>query len=250
MALDKIAYAAIALSAIGTGVSYYGQRQAADSSAAIAAYNARVQERNASAQLRLQLAQAEMNKKALDMQALAQEQAARLAFQNAETMRSDAATQSAIDRAEREKARRDHIRLIASQRAKIAGSGNTETGSPLMVLAETARLTQLDLEEQAYASDLDRRARLREADLTEFQGRQGLFEAGMTRFNKGFESLRAASARVGFANARTGIRLGRLAAAADNSAMRTSATAGLISGLASTGFSYHQTRQNLPAARS
>lgn len=248
MALDKIAYAAIALSAIGTGVSYYGQHQAAKSNAAINAYNSRVQERNASAQLRLQLAQAEMNKKALDMQAAAQEQAARLAFQNAQAMRSDAESQAAIDRAEKEKSRREHLRLLATQRAKIAGSGMVESGSPLMVLAETARLTQLDLEEQGYASDLERRQRLREADLTEFQGRQGLFEAGMTRFNKGFESLRALSAQAGYNNARTGIRLGRLASAAETSAMRTSATAGLISGIASTGSAYYSTRQNMPSA--
>jgi hypothetical protein len=252
MAIDKIAaiaYMSIAASAIGTGVSYYGQRQAANSAAAIADYNARVQERNASAQLRLQLAQAELNKKALDMQAAAQEQAARLAFQNAEAMRMDADAQSAIDRAEREKARREHLRLMATQRAKVAGSGMVESGSPLMVLAETARLTQLDIEEQAYASDLDRRARLREADLTEFQGRQGLFEAGMTRFNKNFESLNAASARAGYANTRTGIRLGLLGARADASAARIGANASLLSGLGSAGTNYYYARNELPKAR-
>lgn len=243
--------AAVAVSAVGAGLSYYGQRQAAATNLSLANYNAEVQGRNQRMQLELGLANAEMQRKQAEAQANYQAAAAQAGINNAEATRQWADAAWEQRRNEMDKQRRDNLRLRATQRSKIAGSGLVESGSPLAVLAETAGQAQLDLEEQAWAADVERRQSYAEARNQEFEGQLGIFQSGMTRQAAGQQSaLDVAAARAGFGNGMASIRLGMAGARADASASRWSAGAGLVSNLGSAAFMGYQMGYNVPRAKS
>lgn len=180
--MPSLAVAAIAASVVGAGISAYGQYQSGKTQAAIAAMNAKEQERQAAntlrtleAQSRMQAAQAEMNFKMRKAEADAR-------ASNAEQLAAQAQQQDAINRANMRKRREDFQRQQAEQRTAIAASGLVEaSGTPLDLLAETAAAIQKDASEQQFAAEQQRRTIFREADMERLGGELALQGATLDR---------------------------------------------------------------------
>ena len=240
-----VGWTAVAMSAVGTGVSVYSAYQSAATNEAIANRNAKIQSQNQRAQLQLGLAQAEMQTKQADAQADAQAAAAQAGIRNAEATRQWADAAWDARRNDMEKQRRENLRLQARQRSQIAKSELVETGSPLAVLAEQAGAMHLDLEEQAWLADVERRQSYADARNQEFEGKMGMFASGMTRMVGGQQAaLDTAAARAGFANGMSAIRLGLAGARAESSAMRWQAAGNFASNLGSTAYMGYQMAYN------
>ena len=197
--------------------------------------------------MQIGLAQAALDERTAKAQAAAQEAAAQAGISNAESARQWADAAWRARTWDMEKQRRENLRLSARQRSKIAGSGLVETGSPLAVLAETAGQMQLDLEEQAWMANAERQQGYQEARNQEFEGRMGLFQAGMTRTTGMAQAgLNSNAARAGFANGMQQIRIGLAGARADSSAMRWQAGSQLVSNIGSTAYMGATLRYNAP----
>jgi hypothetical protein len=182
--------ASAAATVIGAGVSAYGQVQSGKTQAAVAAANAKEQERQAAntlrtlqAQSRMQEAQAEINFKMRKAEADAR-------TSNADQLAAQAQQQDAINRANLRKRRGDFARQQAEQRTAIAASGVVEaSGTPLDLLAETAAAIQQDANEQQFTAEQQRRTIFREADLERLGGELALQGATLDR-NTGLTAAR------------------------------------------------------------
>lgn len=238
MALTTSAYigiASIVAGAVGTGVSYYSQSQAAASARSIADYNAKLSRQNAANNLGIQQAQALGEQRQLEAAAAAQQQ-------NARTIRTTADDQAAAGREDIRAKRVEGARLMAIQRARIAKSGIVESGTPLDILADTAAEIQhgaeLDLYEQNQARDQAYRA--------------AAFEdagAGATLLNADSAKLKGTAAYAGYRNQLSQINLQRLTGQQQASAAQTAATGTLLQGIGSTAYQGYQMKQNAPKAK-
>ena len=144
---------------MGTGISIYGQQQAAKTAQKAAEFNAGQNDANA----RETAAAAEYNASLLENQALQAEMDSR------ETIR---------------RRRIESKRYAETQRARFAASGVTEAGSPLETMAETAALLEMD------AQEVNRQAQVRTAQLragARETRRTGFFQAGQYTAQAGFE---------------------------------------------------------------
>lgn len=68
--------------------------------------------------------------------------------------------------------RRMNRLTMSSQRAQLAKMGVSETGSPLAVLAETAGLLEMQVQDEKRANEARRRAGFASAEMTRVEGRQ------------------------------------------------------------------------------
>ena len=176
--------ASIAASAAGAGMSYYGQQQQAKNAQNVANYNAQIQQQNA----RIQQQVAQQNS-ALAMSQYQQGQ------NNATTLQNQALAQEAQGRERADRMREDQSRQLALKRSQYAASGVVNEGSPLAVLADTARLTELNIQDAAHQTELERQSTLHKADQERYQAGSSLFDAGM-------ENLKAdAALRIGYRQA-------------------------------------------------
>lgn len=215
---EYVAIGSLILGAVGGGVSYYQGQKAASAQANIGRYNfmlqqqaamnqaqtAKMQQQAAIQQANMQMAmqnqQAHIAQQAASSQAAMMDHAARVQqaqaalnnqmqmqaaqarLNNATAMAANAETQTAVDRTNAAKQRDEYRRMQAIQRAKIAGSGVVESGSPLELLAETAGSMQQALNEGHYQSDLQRSKSLGEAALENFGGQLDQAQAGLNLF--------------------------------------------------------------------
>lgn len=241
-----VGYAALAASAVGAGVSAYGQHQAAKQSEQIAKYNYSLQMQQARQSQQMAMFQQDaMNQQAAVMEAqaginnaLAQAEAqARL--NNAAALRQQADVQAKAGRENFRATQRDNQRLVAIQRARMAKSGTVESGSPLEILAETGGEMQMALNEQHYQDDIARRKTLGEAAMEEFGGKlasaganaqaqAGRAEADFTRVAANLEGARGAAA---LSQGRREARIGLMTGQANAQGQRTAAWGSLISGV-------------------
>jgi hypothetical protein len=184
-ALTALAIGAMAASAVGTGVAIYGQRQQAKTAKAVGEYNARVDEQNATA-------------------------AAQAADYNAKLGENEA-IQTELDNSESVRRKRlESARYASTQRARFAASGVTDEGSPLLVMAETNKLLEMD------AQEMNRQASIKAAQLraqAKETRRTGLFQSSQYTSQAGFS---------------------RAYGAASASAANTQAAATLIQGIGNT----------------
>lgn len=223
----------LAVSAVGTGAAVYGQRQAARTTEQFARFNAMVEANNARLNHRMMLAQAESQRRALEAEAAMQSN-------NAQMLRQMANAQAGADRENIRRTREDHMRFQAIQRAKVASSGILEEGSPLEVLADTAGLMELTLQDLHYESDLNRRSLLWQADVTQAGAGATLFQARAT-------GLDVAAANAGL---RQGLRqadITQRAGLAQASGMRRDSVATLLTGIGGAGMSYAGARGFTPS---
>jgi len=174
----------LVVSGVGTGLSYYGQQQQAKNAQNVANYNAQIQQQNA----RIQQQVAQQNA-ALSMANYQQQQ------NNAQTIQNQTVAQEAQGREQTARMRQQQQRQLGLVRSQYAASGVVNEGSPLAVLADTARLTELNIQDSAYSTELQRQQTLQRADQERFQSGSSLFDAGM-------QNLQAAAAtRIGYRQA-------------------------------------------------
>jgi|GEM_PF-3112734 len=98
-------------------------------------------------------------------------------FNNAEMLRNQAEAEAALERDKLRQVRVRLERLTSMQRARIAGSGVVESGSPLDVLAESGGEIEQVLNEQHYQANIDRMQGMRQAALEEFGGKLAFADA-------------------------------------------------------------------------
>ena len=208
--------ASLLISAAGTGLSYFGQQQQAKNATAVANYNAQIQQQNADMQARMAQSQANTNAQIASAQY-------QQGINNSITLRNQATAQEAQGREQARRMRENQDRMIGLQRAKFAKSGVVNEGSPLAVLADTARLTELNVQDASHQAELDRQTSLHRADLETFQ-------AGFSLIDVGQEQFKAQAADAGRRIAYREADLTRLSGAANAQGYRIGAAASLISG--------------------
>jgi hypothetical protein len=162
-----VGVALLAGSAVGMGVQYSAQKQAASNQEAMARYNYAIQQQN----IRQQQAMAEWSAR---MQAKQSEGNAAIAKQTAETnarnIENQAQGQLSRGVEEQRRTREDQLRLSAIQRARAAKSGVANAGSPVEVLAESARYMQLALNDAWYETNTKRDSLLWDAKMQRYGG--------------------------------------------------------------------------------
>jgi hypothetical protein len=210
----------IASAATGAAVSYNAQKSSADLASATAEYDALLQERQARIAQRNTELQATVNQAALRSDEQQQLNQAAALEKHAEAQRS-------AGREATRRARLNGARLQARQRARLAGSGFINEGTPLDLLAEAAGNIQLELNDQQYAADLDATKTLNQASLVRRGASQTGFQASLTRLDQDAAATRT---RAELRNA----ELTRLTGTSTAAGLNNSATASLLTGFTNT----------------
>jgi hypothetical protein len=169
--------AGVAAMAVGAGMQYSAAKQAASDQAAMAKYNYAIQAQN----IRQQQAMAQWS---AGMQARQAEGNAAIARQTAETnarnLENQAQGQLLRGVEEQRRTREDQLRLAAMQRARVAKSGVAGgVGSPVEVLAESARYMQLALNDAWYETNTKRDSLLWDAKMQRYGGDVASAQYGM-----------------------------------------------------------------------
>jgi hypothetical protein len=232
-----LAVASLAVGAVGTGMSYYAQQEQAANAQAVANYNAAVAQQNAQiqAQMAAQQAQYQAQQQAAFAEAQAQAQQ-----NNAIALEQQAEAAAARGREAARRMRMEHEAMLAMQRGKFAKAGVVNEGTPLLVLAEEAKLGELSVADALYQADLERSGKLYSAQLQRSDADMSLIAAEQARVQGEYDSL-AAAAGLDIANNQA--ELVRLQGASDAYNYRMGANASLISGITSgvgtaTNFAY------------
>lgn len=208
----------LAATAVSTGLSFYGQQQQAKNASAIANYNYEMQRRNAEVNARMAQQQAQWNQQS----AMAQYQAQQ---NNALALEQQARATEAQGREQARRMREEQDALLARQRAAYGASGVVNEGTPLVVLADTARKTELDIQDKAYQTELESRQWLRKAEDERFQSGFSLMDAQLAEYE-------GAAANIGKQMAYRQADLSRMSGMATAQGYRNQSYATLISGAA------------------
>jgi hypothetical protein len=148
----------VALSAIGTGVAYYGQQQAAKTQETFALLNAQAGQAQAQMQSRLATANA-----AFEAQKTSNEQQA--AQVTAAGLRDEAEQRTRAGQINIARQQEDQARFRSMLLARAGKSGTVAgTGSSLDILASAAELQALENAESHYQTQIQRRQLFREAE--------------------------------------------------------------------------------------
>jgi hypothetical protein len=199
-----IAGVAIAASLASAGMAYYGQQQQAASAERLANYNFAVQKQQMEMQAR--------------MQGIAADQQYQAGLQNASAMENQAlrVEQEARERAKR--MRSENERLLGEQRARFGKAGVTSTGTPLAVMAESAGLMELAVNDELYKADMERSSFYRKAEVEKWQAGYSLIDKAAADYNFASSTFRANPILLEGQNTAT--------------ALRTNSYGSLISGVA------------------
>jgi hypothetical protein len=172
-------YAAVSAAAAvaGAGVSIYSANEQSQAQAAMAEYNRMAAEQNASWQ-RLageRAAQAEQfNAQIAGFNADAQGQQAQMnrqmLGQQSDQLRAQATAQDAQARDQAGRIRAEKDRILGLQRSQFAAGGVTPEGSPLAVLADTANLYEMQVNDTKLLANLETNKKRREAGLNDIIG--------------------------------------------------------------------------------
>lgn len=270
-----------------SGISLIAQQSAASQAAAnaqaVANYQAQVAQQNAQLQYQISTQQAHYAAEAAALNAQNAQNQQNLFLANAQISEMNAATakqlyearaqeqlRSAKDfelqaEARRAQTREEARRLreqgqqrIAQMRAKYGASGVTFEGSPLVVLADAARLIETGVQDAVYIGELEARKHFRSAEIERYGAGLTLLESDIVQKNyaaQGFEfGAQAYSAELSKLNAENQImaatydthiaaarlkldqqqaELIRMGGAVQASNIRAESTANLFGGLAS-----------------
>jgi hypothetical protein len=159
------------------GVSIYSSNEQSQAQAAMAEYNRMAAEQNASWQ-RLageRAAQAEQfNAQIAGFNADAQAQQAQMnrqmLGQQSDQLRAQATAQDAQARDQAGRIRAEKDRILGLQRSQFAAGGVTPEGSPLAVLADTANLYEMQVNDTKLLANLETNKKRREAGLNDIIG--------------------------------------------------------------------------------
>lgn len=202
-------YSGVASAVVGIGTSLIGgsmqasaqqaaaeaQMQEAENTRAIAQYNANIQRQNNQVSYQMALYQASYSTQLAQMNqammignaqmAETQGAYARKAYEqeveNAKQKELQASASRAQAREAADREREKNRQQLATIRSKYGAAGVAFEGSPLVVLAEAARLGESAVQDIAYSGELQSRKELREAEIERFKGYGTLLEA------KGFD---------------------------------------------------------------
>ena len=260
------------VSLIGSGISFYAQQQQASSAESVANYNFEMQKRNN-----------EQNKKIAERQQVWQQQAfannqattarnaaqaravaqanANASNQNAAILANQGRAAESIAREEARRKRQENDKVLALQRGRYAKSGVTNEGTPLSIMAETAGLLELSIQDAAYQADMTGRAFDRKADLARFEGRTALYEGALAGvdsqesinqsvFDAGVSRYEAAAKEAGFAIQLNQARIDQFAGLSTAKGLRTASYGTLLSGVgeaAASGASIYKTYKDQTA---
>lgn len=218
---EGIAVASVIATAAGTGISMYAQQEQAKAAESAANYNYAIERQNAA----VSAAMAERNAQMAQQQAQAQYQ---VGVNNAAALDAQAL---AIENQSREQARRlreENDRTKALQKARYAKSGVTSEGSPLAVMAETAGLLELGVQDGTFAADLEARNYRRAAEGERYQAEFSKLDEHLARYNE-------AAAKTGYAIDLNAAGVNRMARQNDAASMWTSSYGTLLTGLKGIG---------------
>jgi len=216
-----ISTAAVSLgaTALSTGLSMYGQQQQAGNARRIGAYNAAIQEQNADVQ-------AMMTQYQYGMDATRAQAQYDAGMMNAQSIANQVPGIEAQSREQISRMRDQQDRVIGSQRAAYGHSGVTIEGSPLEVLADTARQTELGIQDEAYKAELMRRDKLREAEMARYQAGFSLLDAAQAKY---MGQIAGITKQIGY----QGANMTRMQAASDAQGLQMQSYATLASGIGS-----------------
>ncbi len=226
--------------AVGAGVSAYGQYQAGQMQQSIANFNAAAQEKNARMQLMSMQASTAMQKQAAAANFALASQQAQAHYLNAKSLENQALGQDRINREIIRRRREQFAEAQGAQRASIAASGVVESsGTPMDLVAEMAGTIQRDQEEQGYNFELQRRTIFREAEMERLGGDLAMAGATLDRSSSLREaSLTAAGARMQYLSGRREAEITRLSGDAARQAGNIGAAATLFSGVGGVARTY------------
>lgn len=218
---QAIPLAALALTAVGTGISVYGQMQQAQQAAQMAAYNQQVQQQAAMIARNNAMMQNEMaarQTQIMQAQIKAQQQASQMNAANAQRMsllnrqasqqqfeagamakqnnfiaaqrNSQQAENEAklVEMQARERARRqreENEQLLSRVRAKNTKTNLTTEGTPLTIMAETAGVMELAVADSWYESGLKAEALRQKSRISDWQGKTMLWENSLEARQQG-----------------------------------------------------------------
>lgn len=169
------AIGSLVLGAVGTGISVYGQQQAAKASEQFNALNMQAELARTSMQSRTSIATAALNEQQQKNQADA-------ATQNANAIRLAAQQKDQANKINIARQQEDHERFLSMMRARGGASGTVgSTGSALELLGEAASLQALERAEMAYQGENERQRLMYEAQGVEAGAEYASIQAGLTR---------------------------------------------------------------------
>lgn len=148
------------------------QQQIASSTAAAAASAATTQSAQAALEAQISrsnAAVADLNASFSEQQADAAQKRYEAGLENAKQLDLYAEQVQAQQREEARRLREEADTRHAQIRAKYSGGGVTFEGSPLVVLADAARLSETMVQDAAFISELEARKQFREAELARFE---------------------------------------------------------------------------------
>ncbi len=205
----------LAVSAIGSGLSFVSAMSAADTQSSLASLNA-------TASLQQIDQQRQTNQLAATINATIAGKEQEAAEANARALKETAAAGDAAARSRTRMSRLEGAKFIAAQRAAAGKAGfSTSTGSPLSLLADTGAKIQDRANEITADNEQTRRQIFREAGQAEIEGQlAGIKQSGA--------NAAGAAAGMNATNAAAQARLDMLGQQAGASAMRTNATSGLF----------------------
>jgi hypothetical protein len=166
------------------------QEQQARQAMQIAQYNATIARQNAEVQYQMAVYQAQVNQQIAAMnqammignaelakvQAFGAQQQYEQGLQNAKQQEIEAEAVRAQGREEARRKREENEIRISQIRAKYGASGVTFEGSPLVVLADAARLGEVAVQDIAYATEIQSRKDYRQAEIEKFKAGFSLIE--------------------------------------------------------------------------
>lgn len=209
----------LAATAVGTGMSYYSQQQQASNAQAVANYNAAIMQQNAQVELQMAQYQAQQNAAIANAQAQAQ-------MNNAAALEQQAAAAEAQGREQAARTRANNEAMLATQRAKYAKAGVVNEGTPLVVLAKSAEIGELSVQDVAYQAELERNSKLYAADLQKYESGFSLIAAQQAEYQ-------GLAASAGYDIAMNEAELAKMQGASDAAKYQMGANASLISGISS-----------------
>ncbi|HWB01380.1 MAG TPA: hypothetical protein VG796_00055 [Verrucomicrobiales bacterium] len=233
---EIIGLVSLVTSAVGAGVQYAASSAAADTEAQLALLNAQAQTQAIEQRGQVNQMQAAINEQLARREAEA-------ANANAANLAAEAEAGSSRSREATRLSREQAARFAASQRAAMAKAGFTDTtGSPLLLLADTAQKAQRIADNARMEDEESRRQLFREAAL---QKNQAIL-AGLNAQGQQLNSLAAAQAATSqAAQARLDLYSQRAAA----SAARTQAAGTLFDsfgGIAGDAFTFFRNKPGTP----
>lgn len=219
MTMAYIGAATAVISLIGTGISFYGQQQAAKSQGAIANYNYEIEQQNANIAARSAQLQASWR-----AQQAAAEQQNRL--NNAAALADQARATEAQGRESARRMRDENDQRLAMMRNRYAAAGVTTEGSPLATMARSAGMLELAVQDEAYKTEMEARAYDRKAADERYQSGYSLFDKQVAEYEQ-------AAASVGRAMNLEKAKLNLMSAKSTAQAANISSYGSLVSGVGS-----------------